>query len=73
MTTRFQVGRTYQARSICDYDCIISVTVERRTAKRLTAKVGNAVKTLGIGIHDNAEFVRPWGRYSMAPIVSAAE
>jgi hypothetical protein len=65
----FQVGRTYTTRSICDHDCIIRVTVAKRTAKTITTEAG---KTLRIGIdYTGAEYVKPWGSYSMAPMVCA--
>lgn len=66
----FQTGNTYSARSICDHDCIISVTVASRTPKTIKTAEG---KTLRIGVSgDGVEFVKPWGSYSMAPIVRAA-
>lgn len=65
---KFQPGKTYQTRSICDSNCIISVTVAKRTAKTITTGEG---KTLRIGVFEGAEFVKPWGSYSMAPIVRA--
>lgn len=64
----FQIGGTYQTRSVCDSDCIIRVTVATRTAKTIKTSEG---KTLRIGAYDGAEFVKPWGSYSMAPIVRA--
>lgn len=64
----FQTGTTYQTRSICDADMIIKVTVAQRTAKTIKTAEG---KTLRIGVYDNCEFVKPWGSYSMAPIVRA--
>jgi hypothetical protein len=66
--TSFEIGKTYSTRSICNHDCIISVTVVKRTAKTITTDEG---KLLRIGIFDGCEFVRPWGTYSMAPIVTA--
>lgn len=32
MTTQFAAGKTYSTRSIGDHDCIIAVTIARRTA-----------------------------------------
>lgn len=67
----FQVGQTYTTRSIGDHDCIIRVTVAKRTAKTITTAAG---KTLRISkFYDGAEMVKPWGSYSMAPIVTARE
>lgn len=67
----FAVGTTYQTRSIGDHDCIISVTVAKRTAKTVTDTKG---KTFRI-THDyrGDEMIRPWGRYSMSPCLSATD
>ena len=75
MTKTFEAGKTYQTRSICDSNCIISVTVVSRTAQFLKTLVGGKPKTLRVGSYqiDGAEFVKPWGSYSMAPIVTAAD
>ncbi len=71
--TKFAAGTTYTTRSICDHNCIITVAVVSRTAKTIKANVGGKLKTLRIGAYeiDGAEFVKPWGSYSMAPIVTA--
>ena len=66
---KFEAGKTYTTRSACDHDCIIRVAVAKRTAKTITTDKG---KVLRVGVYDGAEFVRPWGSYSMAPIVRAA-
>ncbi len=71
MTAQFKTGQTYTTRSVCDHDCIISVTVDKRTAKTVTAIVRGKQKTFRVGVYDNAEFIKPWGSYSMAPIVKA--
>lgn len=65
---QFQTGKTYSTRSICDHNCIFSITVAARTAKTIRTSDG---KTLRVGVYDNAEFVRPLGNYSMAPIIRA--
>lgn len=67
--TTFQAGKTYTTRSACDHGCIISVVVASRTAKTIKTDKG---QTLRVGVHDGVEFVRPWGSYSMAPIVRAS-
>jgi hypothetical protein len=68
--TTFEAGKTYQTRSICDHDCIISVTVAKRTAKTVTDATG---KTFRISQdYRGNEMIRPWGNYSMAPVLSAA-
>lgn len=64
----FEAGKTYSTRSACDQDCVIRVTVASRTAKTIKTAAG---KTLRVGQYQGVEFVKPWGSYSMAPIVSA--
>lgn len=68
--TKFEAGKTYQTRSICDHDCIIRVSVASRTAKTIKTTSG---KTFRVNtLHDgSAEYVKPWGSYSMAPMVDA--
>jgi hypothetical protein len=65
---KFEAGQTYATRSICDADMVISIKVVSRTAKRLKTEDG---KTLGIYEYEGIEQVRPWGRYSMCPIIGA--
>lgn len=69
----FQVGKTYTTRSVCDHDCIIYVPVLRRTEKTLTTLVRGEEKTLHIIVWKGVECVKPWGTYSMSPIVSAED
>ena len=65
---KFEAGKTYVGRSVCDADCIIRVRVAKRTAKTITTAEG---KTLRIAEWQGVEQVKPWGSYSMAPIISA--
>jgi hypothetical protein len=66
----FKPGSTYQTRSICDHETVIGITVVSRTAKTLTTSKG---KMLRIGNHGDGEFVKPWGSYSMCPIITATD
>lgn len=68
MTAQFQPGKTYQTRSIVDADHWVRVTVVSRTAKTIKTDKG---KTLRIFVLDGVERVKPWGSYSMCPIVGA--
>lgn len=68
----FQVGNTYTSRSIGDHDCIIAVTILKRTAKTVSAKALGNVKNFRIFEYDGAECIRPWGSYSMSPVIRAA-
>ena len=64
----FQVGRTYSTPSVCDHECIFSITVESRTACFITTTEG---KRLKVSEWKGAEQVSPLGSYSMAPIIGA--
>lgn len=66
----FEPGKTYSTRSLCDHDCIFSITVARRTAKTITTSAG---KTLRVSQYDGDETVMPLGRYSMAPVILASK
>jgi len=66
--TKFEQGKTYFTRSVCDHDCIIRVTVAKRTAKTIVTDEG---KRLRISEWNGVEQVSPWGKFSMSPIVSA--
>ena len=74
--SKFVVGKTYTTRSACDYDCIISATIAKRTANTVTLTtgyMGRDQKTFRVSINcDGAEQFAPWGRYSMAPMIRAA-
>lgn len=70
MTLRFEVGRTYSTRSIGDSNCIIRETIVKRTAKTVTTKSG---KTFRLSEYSGAEQFKPWGSYSMAPIMDAGD
>jgi hypothetical protein len=66
---KFNVNQTYTTRSIGDANCIISVTITKRTAKTVTTSEG---KTFRVKEWDGKETFKPWGDYSMAPIMRAA-
>jgi len=66
---KFAVNQTYTTRSACDHNCIISVTVKARTDKTVTTSEG---KKFRINVWEGIEQIRPWGSYSMCPIVRAA-
>lgn len=72
MTGKFEVGKTYQVRSLCDWDCIFSFVVVGRTAKFVTLDCGHGeVKRVGVRIWNGAETARPFGTYSMCATISA--
>ena len=72
-TAQFTAGQKVSTRSACDYDCIFTATVIRRTAKQVTLDLGGKVASVKIYAddRDGSEFCFPMGRYSMAPIFRA--
>jgi hypothetical protein len=64
----FETGKTYYTRSVADADTIVRVTVASRTAKTIVDTQGQRFR---INTWRGVEQVKPWGSYSMAPIVSA--
>ena len=69
---RFRKGQELSARSICDYNCIYTAKVLKRTAKTVTI-LGSIHGEKRVKIHtdDRGEFIFPHGRHSMAPIMRA--
>lgn len=82
---QFEIGKTYQTRSIGDSDCLITMTVVDRTAKMVRMVEGTGkeplklngdnrpVKTFRPAVRDGVESVRPWGNHSMCPILDATD
>ncbi len=71
--TKFEEGKTYYTRANTDSDFIIWAEVVRRTPKMAFIKTNGNDKTHGVKIFsaDGYEYMLPWGRYSMAPCISA--
>jgi hypothetical protein len=69
--TQFQVGKTYATRSIGDADCIFSFTVLARTAKQVTIHYNGSPVKRGVYVYDGVERFKPFGTYSMCPVISA--
>ena len=40
---KFEIGKAYSMRSICDHDCVWTYTVTARTAKTITISDGEKV------------------------------
>lgn len=70
-THAFVPGSTYWCRSIGDADCIIVVKVLARTRCTVTCETARGVKTFRVSQYNGVEQIKPWGSYSMAPIVGA--
>jgi hypothetical protein len=71
--TKFEIGKTYKTRSIVDADFWVTVEVVSRTAKTIKARTQKSrePQTFRITEWDGVEQVKPWGSYSMCPIVGA--
>lgn len=75
----FETNRAYYLRSTCDYDCMCVYKVVKRTAKTITLQEVRHGKAMGTpkayrvknSACDGSEYVRPWGNYSMSPMLSA--
>lgn len=63
----FRPGKSYATRSVCDYDTWMRVTVLSRTAKTVTTNRG----VHRIALYQGVEQIKPWGAYSMRPIIGA--
>ena len=76
---KFNVGQVYSTRSACDYDCIFSYIVVKRTDKSIWIQdIRNGKPTGEIerkkiqNYYSDAESVS-LGNYSMAPIITAKD
>lgn len=67
----FLPGRTYQARSACDHDCVFTFEVTARSKSFVTLKSSFGVRRRKITVRDGVEQCDPLGQYSMAPIIRA--
>lgn len=76
---QFEVGKKYSARSACDYECVWTFKVIKRTAATVTLSGNfyNGVKSKTFRVNQKEaerwgyETILPLGRYSMAPCLSA--
>lgn len=73
--TKFEIGKTYSMRSICDHNCVWSYKVINRTACTISFYDGKKTVCCRIVKRDSAwnkaETVYPLGQYSMAPSLCA--
>jgi hypothetical protein len=72
---KFHAGTTYTTRSIGDANCIIAAKVISRTAKTVKVEFDNAIgdrtQSFRIKEYNGIEFFKPWGNYSMSPVMTA--
>lgn len=73
---KFEVGKTYTARSAWDHNCVWNFEIVGRTEQTVTA-IDDDGKTQRYRINKklseyrNAESFKPFGNYSMSPTISA--
>ena len=70
---KFETGKTYATRLTTDHSAIIRFKIHKRTDKTVTI-TGNLVndpQNFRIYLYEGIEKIRPWGSYSMCPIISA--
>ena len=67
---KFEIGKTYFTRSICDFNCIFEETIVSRTDKTVKTASG---KTLRVNdkLSSDRELIWPEGKYSMAPVIGS--
>ncbi len=68
---KFETGKTYAMRFICDADAICPCVIVGRTAKTVRVSVQGSVKSCRISMEDGAEMCSPLGKYSMSPVLRA--
>jgi hypothetical protein len=71
----FQAGQSYEMRSVCDFDCVLTYKVTRRSGQSIwiyDIRSKNMVaERRKITTFNGVETCRPLGSYSMAPILTA--
>jgi len=72
---KFEVGKEYSCRSICDSNCIFRYTIVSRTDKTvvISSNDGDGKQRKKIFITDGIEWIYPSGFYSMCPIIRAKD
>ena len=71
---RFEVGKTYSCRSVCDHDCVWTYTVRSRSknGKSVMLRDENGELSMRrIKVFGGVETCAPRGSYSMAPTLRA--
>ena len=67
---KFEIGKEYFSRSICNYDCIFTIKITGRTAKTVSYEYMGDSRRSKIRVDDSGEYIQP-DRYSMAPVFRA--
>lgn len=71
---KFEIGKTYTCRSVCDHNTVFEYTVITRTPKTMTLRDRHGIESRR-GIKPSycgtAESCKPEGTYSMCPVITA--
>ncbi|WP_227836034.1 hypothetical protein [Clostridioides sp. ES-S-0001-02] len=67
---KFEIGKTYATRSVCDHDCVFTIEVIKRTDKTITYKEDGTIRRAKIRFNYDCEYIRI-GNHSMAPCFNA--
>ena len=72
---RFKVSTKYGTSSVCDHNCIFKFTITKRTEKSIWffERDPKKVTRRKLDIWEGEETFRPYGTYSMAPVLSATD
>lgn len=72
-SANFEIGSSYFCRSVCGHDCVWIFDVIGRTEKTITlfSKSEGEVKRKVSVNSEGVEYVKPFGSYSMSPILVA--
>ena len=60
---KFEIGKEYFSRSICNYDCIFTIKITGRTAKTVSYEYMGDSRRSKIRVDDSGEYIQP-DRYS---------
>lgn len=72
---KFETGKTYKMTSVGDSNCHWFLKVIRRTAKTVWLEgdtMGKGTISRRVDLWEGTESVRPFGNYSMSPILRAS-
>ena len=68
---KFEAGKSYYSRCVCNYDCIFIIEVVKRTAKTVTYVYNRTKRRSNIKLDEHGnEWIKP-DNYSMAPVFRA--
>lgn len=70
---KFEIGKEYFTRSICNHDCIFTIKIVSRSPKTIVYEYDGETRRSKLNVDEvnGCEFIRP-DRYSMAPVFGAS-